>query len=127
MATGNRYWTAQTLECDFKIHGAAEKAGILMHYQGVLRHYAVVFSHGKLQLVRQYYGQQVLAEIPYILKDEEVIHIKVTRNCPDLQVEINGQAVLAVQDSTMDCGGCGFMVSHGLCGFDDLKINAQSK
>ncbi len=127
MATGNKFWSLPTLQCDFKIHGVAEEAGILINYQGVQRYHGILFTHGKLQIVRQYYERQILAETFYPLQEEEILHIKISYTKQgEIRVNINGKAVLSALDNTLDRGGCGFMVSHGLCGFYDLKIQAKT-
>ena len=126
LVTGNRSWRACGLRCGFRIH-AAERAGVLLRYQGLRRHYAVWFTRTAVQIVRNCYGEKVLAEAPLVLKENQTYALEARVEGESIRVSIDACPVLAVRDATFDCGGAGFAVARGLAGFRGLSIAATTR
>ena len=125
METGGRFWGDCVLECNFRIH-AADRAGIIMRWQGMRRHYFFRFTAGKVQLVRCFYGETVLAETTFECEPDHAYAMVARAEGAHLSLSCDGRELLAADDATLPTGGAGFRVECGLFGFDKLKIHAQS-
>ena len=123
LVTGGRSWRDCTLRCDLKIHAAA-RAGVLLRYQGMRRHYAVVFTKTALQIVRNLYGETVLAQIPFEAEENRLYALEVSAVGDAIRVAVDGAEALVAHDVALDCGGAGFLVERGLAGHRELRIDA---
>lgn len=124
LVTGGRQWDDCTVKCGFQIHAAA-RAGILLRYQGMRRHYAVVFTKSALQIVRNRYGETVLAETPFEAEENRLYALEASACGDEVRVSVEGGPTIAVRDTAFDCGGAGFAVERGLAGFRALEIRAR--
>ena len=100
---------------------------MLLRYQGLRRHYAVWFTRTGVQIVRQRYGEQVLAEAPLVLEERRAYVLEARVEGESLSVSLDGRPVLAARDAAFDCGGAGFAVARGLAGFRGLSITATTR
>lgn len=123
LVTGGRGWRDCTMKCGFQIHAAA-RAGVLLRYQGMRRHYAVVFTKTALQIVRNRYGETVLAETPFEAEENRLYALEASACGDEIRIRVEGGPTLAVRDAAFDCGGAGFAVERGLAGFRALEIEA---
>ncbi len=112
------------MKCGFQIHAAA-RAGVLLRYQGMRRHYAVVFTKTALQIVRNRYGETVLAETPFEAEENRLYALEASACGDEIRIRVEGGPTLAVRDAAFDCGGAGFAVERGLAGFRALEIEAS--
>ncbi len=126
LVTGNRSWRNCGLRCGFKIH-AAERAGVLLRYQGLRRHNAVWFTKDTVQIVRHCYGEQVLAEAPLALEENRAYTLEARVEGDLISVSIDDRRVLTARDATFAGGGAGFAVERGLAGFRTLVIEATTR
>ena len=60
LVTGNRAWGDTYISVRFQIH-AADRAGVIFHYQGLCRWVGAIFSRRDLKIVRNLYGEDTLA------------------------------------------------------------------
>ncbi len=125
MVTGGRFWGDCALSCNFRIH-AADRAGIVLRWQGMRRHYFFRFTAGKVQLVRCLYGETVLAETGFCCQEDQPYAMTARAEGTRISLSCNGRELLAANDSALENGGAGFRVEGGLFGFDCLRIHAQS-
>ncbi|MGI5869023.1 MAG: ADP-ribosylglycohydrolase family protein [Kiritimatiellia bacterium] len=126
LVTGGRQWRDCTMRCGFQIHAAA-RAGVLLRYQGMRRHYAVVFTKTTLQIIRNHYGETLLAETPFAAEENRLHQLDVSARDNEIRAAVEGGPTLAVHDAAFGCGGVGFTIERGLAGFRALEIKATTK
>lgn len=121
--TGNRSWGDQTLACRFNIH-AADRGGVVLRWQGMRRHYAFLFEKERVVLVRQDYGETVLAESPFVLTENEMVDLEARAEGARLLLRVNGKTLLEAEDGTFATGGVGFFSQQGIIGVAKPSIRA---
>ena len=121
--TGNRSWGDQTLRCRFNVH-AADRAGVVLRWQGMRRHYAFLFEKERALLVRQDYGETVLAERPFVLAENEMVDLEARAEGARLSLRVNGAILLEAEDPTFATGGAGFYAQQGILGVAKPSIRA---
>ncbi len=121
--TGTLDWRDYRLACDFKIH-AADRAGVVVRYQGLCRYYAVAITRSELQIIRNHYGETVLASIPFAAENDRRYPLEVAVSGAEITVRLEGREVLRAADGAFASGGAGFMVENGLAGYAALKIRS---
>ena len=122
--TGNRSWGDQTLRCRFNVH-AADRAGVVLRWQGMRRHYAFLFEKERALLVRQDYGETVLAEAPFVLGENEMVDLEARAEGARLSLRVNGEVLLEAEDSAFATGGMGFYARQGILGVAKPSIRAE--
>ncbi len=122
--TGNRSWGDQALRCRFNVH-AADSAGVVLRWQGMRRHYAFLFEKERALLVRQDYGETVLAEAPFVLDENEMVDLEARAEGARLSLRVNGEVLLEAEDSTFATGGMGFYARQGILGVAKPSIRAK--
>ena len=123
--TGNRAWGDQTLRCRFNVH-AADRAGVVLRWQGMRRHYAFLFEKERALLVRQDYGETVLAERPYVLEENRMVDLDARAEGPHLSLRVDGELLLEAEDATFATGGLGFYAKQGILGVAKPSVRAES-
>ena len=123
--TGNRSWGDQTLRCRFNVH-AADRAGVVLRWQGMRRHYAFLFEKERALLVRQDYGETVLAERPFVLAENEMVDLEARAEGARLSLRVNGEVLLEAEDAAFAfaTGGAGFYAQQGILGVAKPSIRA---
>ena len=121
--TGNRSWGDQSLRCRFNVH-AADRAGVVLRGQGMRRHYAFLFEKERVLLVRQNYGETVLAEAPYAIAENEMVDLEACADGAKLSLRVNGATLLEAEDATFATGGLGFYAKQGILGVAKPSIRA---
>jgi hypothetical protein len=124
--TGNRRWRQAALTCRYKIH-AADRAGFIFNYQGTQRYYAVLCTKTATQIVRQFYGETVLATGAFTLAEDQVYGVQAAYADGEISLHVDGQKILAVTDTQLTRGGAGFFIENGMCGYGALTLTAQSE
>ena len=124
LVIGNRTWGDTHLAAEFQIH-AADRAGLLVHYQGLCRWIGVIFSRRDLRIVRQYYGEETLAETDFVYRENEPMQVEI-RTCGDrIEVSLDGKPVLTARDGLLTSGGAGLYADHGMCGIGRFSVEAK--
>lgn len=123
LVTGSRRWRTQSVECDMFIH-AADRAGIILNYQGLRRHILVCITHDRISVIRNKYGEKILAEIPFAPGDNEFHKYLAVNSGGRISISVDGVEMLSVGNDTFYGGGAGIMVERGKTGFSSLVIKA---
>ena len=121
--TGNRAWGDQSLRCRFNIH-AADRAGVVLRWQGMRRHYAFLFEKERVMLVRQDYGETILAERPFVLEENRMVDLDARAEGAHLSLRADGELLLEADDATFATGGLGFYAKQGILGVAKPSIRA---
>ena len=124
LVTGNRTWGDTCLIIQFQIH-SADRAGILVHYQGLCRWIGVIFTRQNLRIVRNYYGEEILAETDFVYRENEIMPVKVRTCGSRIEVSLDGKLLLTARDELLQTGGAGIFVDHGCAGFGRFASEAK--
>ncbi|MDD4818169.1 MAG: ADP-ribosylglycohydrolase family protein [Victivallaceae bacterium] len=124
MVTGNRSWTDCAFSCELRIH-CADRAGVLLRYQGMRRYYALLFLRDRMQLIRNFYGETVLAERPFPTEPNRLYRVDFKICGTALSAAVDSVTLLTADDGELTCGGAGIMVDTGLAGFRAVDIAAD--
>ena len=122
--TGNRDWGDETLSCRFSVH-AADRAGVVLRWQGMRRHYAFLFEKGRALLVRQHYGETILAECPFAIPENRMFDLVARAEGGHLSLSLDGETLLEADDDAFPTGGVGFYAERGLFGVAKVAIRAE--
>ncbi len=125
LITGNRAWGDTRITAEFQIH-AADRAGILVHYQGLCRWIGVLFSRQNLRIIRNYYGEEILAETEFIYRENQPMDLDVRTRGEWVEVSLAGKLVLSARDNLLKSGGAGIYVEHGMCGIGRFAVEAKT-
>lgn len=126
LVTGNRTWGDTHVSAQFQIH-AADRTGILVHYQGLCRWLGVIFTRKNLQIIRNYYGEEVLAETNFVYQENQPMQLDI-RTCGNrIEVSLDGKPMLSAQDDVLKSGGAGLYIDHGKSGFGYFSVEAEVK
>ena len=112
LVTGNRTWADASVSCTLNIH-CAERAGILLDYQGLQRFHAVVLSHGRLKVIRNLYGETVLFDAPATAREDRDCRLEAKVADGVITVRIDGVEAAFVRDDALKGGGAGLCVEEG--------------
>ena len=123
--TGNRAWGDQSLRCRFNVH-AADRAGVVLRWQGMRRHYAFLFEKERALLVRQDYGETVLAERPFVLEENRMVDLDARAEGSRLSLRVDGELLLEADDPAFATGGLGFYAKQGILGVAKPSVRAES-
>ena len=127
LVTGNRDWTNPSASATFSVH-CAERAGLILCYQGLKRFYAVVIAHGRLRVVRNLYGETLLFDAPADVVEDRDFHLEASVTDGVITVRVDGAEAAVVRDDALACGGAGLCIEGGcLTLVGDLRLAAESK
>ena len=124
VVTGTDDWRDYTISSQFTIV-LAEAGGLIARYQGLQRFIALVKTRDALKLVRNFYGETLLAEAPCVWHVGELHHLALTVRGTKIVAHLDGEELLRATDDTLDRGGAGFLVESGTAGFRELAIEAE--
>lgn len=122
VVTGTTDWTDYTFECRFSVH-MGDKAGILVRYQGLERYFSLVKTADKLQLVRRFYGDTVLAEVDALWKPDELHHLRLDCTGRTITAWCDGKQIMAGEDDRLGSGGAGLFFERALIGWRDIRVS----
>ena len=126
LVTGNRSWHDTDISVQFKIH-SADRAGVLVHYQGLCRWIGVFFTRNHtLQIIRNYYGEEILSETKFTCRENELMSLNIRTCGKAIEVLIDGEILLTAQDEQFKSGGAGICIDHGCAGFADFAVEAKT-
>jgi hypothetical protein len=97
LVTGTTDWRDYSFTARVKIH-LADRAGILVRYQGLQRYVALVQTRDRLQLVRRWYGSDtVLAEAPSTWALDELHELRLTCHGTHISGRCDGKLMLEAE------------------------------
>ncbi len=125
MVTGTRDWRNYTAACRFDIH-AARRGGMVVRYQGLERYYLAVFEAGMLRLLKRHYGvETLLAEVEFLLPDDQPCALAVECVNDAFTVSVDGVKLLCAKDDTYADGGAGFLAGCGMIGVREIAMMSK--
>ena len=124
MVTGTRAWTDYIWETTINIH-LAKRVGLIVRYQGLRRFIGILKTTDTIQLVRRYYGESVIRELPMIWKPDEDHHIRVSCSGEQITVWCDGDKLFEEEESQLLCGGAGYFIEEGLSGFRNTSVESR--
>lgn len=122
--TGNQYHGNTEMRCKFRIH-SADRSGLLLHYQGLSRWIGLLFTRNSLQIVRNHYGEKVLAEIPFVYEENKVMDLCARTENGRISLSVDGKVLIAAEDHTSTAGGAGMFLEHGVAGMCDITLTEE--
>ena len=124
LVTDNRTWGDTHVSVQFQIH-AADRAGVLVHYQGLSRWTGVIFSRQNLRIIRNYYGEETLAETNFIYQENQPMALDICTCGNLIEVSLDGKIVLTAQNDMPKSGGAGIYIERGCAGFGRFAAEAE--
>ncbi len=121
---GCREWRDYTVSSPVSVH-MAEAAGIAARVQGMKRWYGLLLVQGgKLQLVKELDGRQILAETLFDWQLDQVYDLSLAVQGDEIRAFVDGALMLQFKDSgtLLDGGGAGFAVEEGRLMSDEMRI-----
>lgn len=116
---GTRQWRDLTLRAALTPH-LADRVGLVARCQGMRRWIALTLSpDGKARLIRNRYGETVLAETDWPWELYRTYGCALTVRGDHIVGSIGGQDVLEAKDDSFAGGAVGFLVESGAMGVDD--------
>ena len=119
--TGTTDWQDYTLRANLGIH-MADEAGLIVRYQGLRRYYALVQRAGKFQLIRQLYGESVLAEVAHEWATDDFHHLRLCCQGNTFTAYCDDRLLFTVNDTSFAGGGAGFFARMGKIAYRDAAI-----
>ena len=75
-------------------------------------------------LVRQDYGETILAERPFVLEENRMVDLEARAEGSKLTLRADGELLLEADDATFATGGLGFYAKQGILGVAKPSIRA---
>lgn len=126
IAQGTCEWIDYTVNADVTPH-LVKRAGVAARVQGLKRFYAMlVTQEKKVQLVRHYDQETVLAEAPFDWSLGETLDMSLTVEGDGITGMINGEQVLQANDTQLDAGAAGLIVEDGRTGTHTVRVGKVS-
>jgi len=121
---GTREWAHYGFSARTNPHLAAA-AGIAVCVQGLKRYYALVLSQpNTLKLVKEYYGRQTLAEVPFPWKYDEPVELSLRTIGGKLSAYANGKRLITVEDklNPLMTGAVALICDEGRTYWTNVKV-----
>ncbi len=112
LVAGTTDWTDYTLEANVAVH-LADRAGLVVRYQGLEKYVAFVKTRDQLQIVLRHYGERILAAKPCRWAFDEPHTMRVDVKGRRIVAFADGEKVLEAADDSLGSGGAGFFVETG--------------
>lgn len=122
--TGNRTWGDTCISTLFQIH-SADRAGILVHYQGLCRWTGAIFSRDSVKIIRNHYGEEVLAETGFTWCENQPMQLMLRTSGTLIELAVDGKVILTADDDLLKSGGAGIFIRTGMCGFSSFAAEAN--
>jgi ADP-ribosylglycohydrolase len=123
LVTGTQQWTDYDFTTEFAVH-CADKAGILVRYQGLRRYIALVKTADAIQLVRPLYEEKVLAEKKLAWNVDEVHSLRLTAKGNTITAWCDGAKLFEHKEDVLLAGGVGYLVETGVAGFRKFSVTS---
>jgi hypothetical protein len=126
IAQGTREWIDYAVSADVTPH-LVKRAGIAARVQGLRRFYALLVTQDKkVQLVRHFDQETVLAEAPFEWSLGETLNMTLNVKGDMITGLINDTQVLEASDAKLDAGAAGLLVEEGRTGTNKVKVGSAS-
>ena len=90
------------------------------------RHYAFLFEKVRALIVRQRYGESILAECPFAIPENRMFDLVARAEGGHLSLSLDGETLLEADDDAFPTGGVGFYAERGLLGVAKVAVRANS-
>ena len=93
----------------------AKRWGLVFHYQGLERYYFVQFTSNEVAIVRNFYGENVIARKPFVSQWDQIYEITVAIENEQIAVFLDGASLIsaAINEQYLTCGGVGYYLDAG--------------
>ncbi len=119
---GSRDWTDYQVSADVTPH-LVKRSGIALRVQGMKRYYGLLMHRdGVLQIVREYDGTTVLAEIPYPMELYQTVQLTFSVEGTKLKGSIDSQIVIEADDRMLSEGAIALVVEEGRTATQAVEI-----
>ena len=119
---GSRDWRDYQASADVTPH-LVKRSGIAVRVQGMKRYYGLLMHRdGMLQIVREYDGTTVLAEIPYQMELYQTVQMELSAEGTRLGGSINGNLLIEAEDSMLSEGSIGLVIEEGRTATQTVEI-----
>ena len=119
---GSRDWTDYQVSADVTPH-LVKRSGIAVRVQGMKRYYGLLMHRdGLLQIVREYDGTTVLAEIPYPMELYQTVQLNFSVEGTKLKGSIDSQIVIEADDRMLSEGAIALVVEEGRTATQAVEI-----
>jgi ADP-ribosylglycohydrolase len=122
IAQGTREWIDYAVSADVTPH-LVKRAGIAARVQGLRRFYALLVTQDKkVQLVRHFDQETVLAEAPFDWSLGDTLNMTLNVKGGKITGLINDNQVLEAHDAKLDAGAVGLIVEEGRTGTNKVQV-----
>jgi hypothetical protein len=122
IAQGTREWIDYAVSADVTPH-LVKRAGIAARVQGLRRFYAMLVTQDKkVQLVRHFDQETVLAEAPFDWSLGDTLNMTLNVKGGKITGLINDNQVLEAHDAKLDAGAVGLIVEEGRTGTNKVQV-----
>ena len=124
ISQGGREWRDYVVEAGIVPH-LVTSAGIAARVQGLKRYYALlVYADGKVRLVKELDGTQVLAEKDFVFTWDDNIHLKLEVKGIHLKAWVNDSEAFNLEDTKSPLleGGVALVVEEGRISCDKVMV-----
>ena len=126
ISQGTREWIDYAANADVTPH-LVKRAGIAARVQGLRRFYAMLVTQDKkVQLVRHFDQETVLAETPFEWSLGETLNMTLNVKGDKITGLINDTPVLEASDGALDAGAIGLIVEEGRTGTHRVQVGSAS-
>jgi hypothetical protein len=122
--TGTRDWKNYLFETDF-VRFCARRSGIVVRYQGLERYLALTFADSKMQIIRRYYGDEILFEQEYAAGFAEKIPLKIIAAGKNVKFYLSDEPVFEWFEPELIDGAVGYLSEQGTCGFEYVRLKGM--
>lgn len=106
LVTGNDYWHDATVSAGFCVH-SGDAAGLVLCWQGLMRHYSITVGHGRLKLVRKLYTETTLFEAEVPIAEDDQFKLEASVRNGFIIISLNDKTMASVYDTSLASGAAG--------------------
>ncbi|MGI9221621.1 MAG: ADP-ribosylglycohydrolase family protein [Woeseiaceae bacterium] len=126
ISQGTREWVDYAVHADVTPH-LVKRSGVAARVQGLKRFYAMLVTQDKkVQLVRFFDTETVLAEAPFEWTLGDKLDMTLNVKGDTITGSINGAQVLEAQDEKLSSGAAGLVVEEGRSGTQKFSVGRAS-
>ena len=124
ISQGTREWIDYAVSADVTPH-LVKRAGVAARVQGLRRFYALLVTEDKkVQLVRYFDQESVLAEAPFDWSLGETLNMTLNVKDDKITAFINDAKLLEASDTMLDAGAVGLIVEEGRTGTHRVQVGS---
>lgn len=126
ISQGTREWVDYAVHADVTPH-LVKRSGVAARVQGLKRFYAMLVTQDKkVQLVRFFDEETVLAEAPFDWTLGDTLDMTLNVQGDTITGSINGAQVLEAKDTKLAAGAAGLIVEEGRSGTQTFSVGKAS-